>query len=632
MNYGFVKVACATPEVTVANCNQNTIKIIEYINIASANNVKLLVLPELCITGCTCGDLFMQPALRISAEKSLTDILNHTQNLDILCILGMPVTCLNATYNCAVVINRGKILGIVPKSNIEYNEYRYFANGISLTNKFINLCSQSNIPFGTDIIFNCDNMPEFRLGIEVGTDLSCAISPSQKLALAGATVIANPSANNEIIARAEYRRNLIISQSAKLCCGYITANCGFGESTTDFVFSGHNIVAENGTILAESNRFENNIQYTDIDLQKIIFDRSKRTDFGNQNTEEYRYINFSLNTDTLKLDRKFEQTPFIPADITDRNKRSADIITMQATGLAVRLKHAHINSVVLGLSGGLDSTLALIVCVRAFDMLNIDRKNIYTATMPCFGTTKRTRSNAELLAVAYGVSFEEINIAKSVTQHFEDIHHDINNHNVTYENAQARERTQVLMDLSNKYNALVVGTGDLSELALGWATYNGDHMSMYAVNASIPKTLVRHLVAYEASISNTELSTVLLDILDTPVSPELLPPSNDGNISQKTEDLVGPYELHDFFIYYFLRCGYTPSKIYYIATQTFADKYDEQTIKKWLKIFIRRFFTQQFKRSCMPDGVKVGSVGLSPRGDLCLPSDADFTQWLNELD
>ena len=474
-------------------------------------------------------------------------------------------------------------------------------------------------------------MPDFTIGVEVCEDLWVAESPSIALAKSGATVICNPSTSDDTIGKAEYRRSLVRMQSGKLCCAYIYTDSGFGESTTDTVYSAQNIICENASLLSESERFTTGITYAVIDVQKLMGERRRMSTFCYDN-ENVRRIYFDMPLTDTKLSRKFEQTPFVPSAKDDLSRRCKEIITMQATGLATRLAHTGIKNVVLGLSGGLDSTLALIVCVHAFDMLGIDRKNIHTVTMPCFGTTKRTKSNAEKLAEAYNVSFEEINITAAVRQHFIDIKHDESVTDITYENSQARERTKILMNLSNKYGGLVIGTGDLSELALGWATYNGDHMSMYAVNVSIPKTLVRYLTAYEAEISDGELKTVLLDVLDTPVSPELLPPDKNGEIAQKTEDVVGPYELHDFFLYYFVRFGFTPSKIYYLAKHSFAGKYNNDTIKKWLVTFLKRFFSQQFKRSCLPDGPKVGSVTLSPRSDWRMPSDASVRIWLDELE
>lgn len=635
MNDGFLKTVCATPEITVANCMKNAEEMLRLLRISESRKASVAVFPELCITGYTCGDLFLQPLLQKNALRALSFLLEQTSSMPIVFTAGLPIPFGNALYNCAAVCCGGKILGVVPKTNVpnygEFYEKRHFTGG-GISGKTLDLCGQKDIPFGNDLIFECSNMPEFKLGVEICEDLWVADSPSQELACAGASVIANPSASNETIAKAAYRLNLVSVQSGKLCCAYLYADCGFGESTTDLIFSGHNIIAENGSVLAQSKRFSDGLICTDIDLERICTERRRINNFENCRTRKFRRCRFDLEIKPAALDRKIERFPFVPSDEKERNERSLEILTMQASGLAVRLKHTGIKNVVLGLSGGLDSTLALIVCAKAFDMLGIDRKNIHTVTMPCFGTTVRTRSNAELLAEAYGTDFEEVNISAAVRQHFSDIGHDESVRNVTYENSQARERTQVLMDIANKYNALVIGTGDLSELALGWATYNGDHMSMYGVNASIPKTLVRYLAAYEASSSGGKTGEVLRDILDTPVSPELLPPAEDGKISQITEDVVGPYELHDFFLYHFLRYACPPKKLLRLALHAFDGKYDRETVLKWLKTFIRRFFTQQFKRSCLPDGPKVGSVTLSPRGDWRMPSDADYAQWLSEVE
>ena len=589
--------------------------------------------PELCITGYTCSDLFLQQTLLKTAESSVYRIIEETKNLDIISVVGVPVAFREALYNCAAVIFKGKLLALVPKANIpnysEFYEARHYTSGKN-TDFEIEYAGRKTV-LTDKVLFQNKNMPDFTVGVEVCEDLWVAESPSIALAKSGATVICNPSTSDDTIGKAEYRRSLVRMQSGKLCCAYIYTDSGFGESTTDTVYSAQNIICENASLLSESERFTTGITYADIDVQKLMGERRRMSTFCYDN-ENIRRIYFDMPLTDTKLSRKFEQTPFVPSAKDDLSRRCKEIITMQATGLATRLAHTGIKNVVLGLSGGLDSTLALIVCVHAFDMLGIDRKNIHTVTMPCFGTTKRTKSNAEKLAEAYNVSFEEINITAAVRQHFIDIKHDESVTDITYENSQARERTKILMNLSNKYGGLVIGTGDLSELALGWATYNGDHMSMYAVNVSIPKTLVRYLTAYEAEISDGELKTVLLDVLDTPVSPELLPPDKNGEIAQKTEDVVGPYELHDFFLYYFVRFGFTPSKIYYLAKHSFAGKYNNDTIKKWLVTFLKRFFSQQFKRSCLPDGPKVGSVTLSPRSDWRMPSDASVRIWLDELE
>lgn len=634
MKYGFVKVAGATPKIRVADCEFNANQIIAQINEAEKNGASLVVFPELCVTGYTCSDLFLQSALLNAAKDAVKKIVFETAELDIISIVGTPIALRQSLFNCAVVIYKGKILGIVPKINIpnysEFYEARHFTSGKDFDEGLFEFNGFDNVYFGSNLIFACRQMPDFSFAVEICEDLWTPESPSVKLVLSGANIICNLSCSDDVIGKAQYRRSLVKMQSGKLICGYIYSDSGFGESTTDMVFSGQNIISENASILAESKRFTTGIIYADVDVAKLSSERRRTNTFPHK--KDNFVIEFDMNLKRTRLSRTFPQMPFVPADKTDLANRCEEIITMQATGLATRLAHTGIKNVVLGLSGGLDSTLALIVCVHAFDMLFLDRKNIHTVTMPCFGTTKRTKSNAQLLAEAYGVSFEDIDITLAVRQHFSDINHNESITDITYENSQARERTQILMDLSNKYSGLVIGTGDLSELALGWATYNGDHMSMYAVNVSIPKTLVRYLTAYEAEKSEGILKNVLLDVLDTPVSPELLPPDNNGEIAQKTEDVVGPYELHDFFLYYLVRFGFSPSKIYYLAKQSFEGKYDNPTIKKWLTVFIKRFFSQQFKRSCLPDGPKVGSVTLSPRGDWRMPSDASVNLWLKDLE
>lgn len=639
LKYGFVKTAAATPKIRVADCEYNANQIISYVKEAYQNGASLLVFPELCVTGYTCSDLFLQSTLLKAAEKAVLKIKNETKHLDIVFAVGVPIAVNQSLYNCGVVICKGEILGAVPKVNIpnysEFYELRHFTSGKNI-NTEISYAGEEWVEISAAQYFTCCDMDDFTFGVEICEDLWVAESPSIRLAQSGAAIICNLSCSDDLIGKAQYRRDLVKMQSAKLCCGYVYCDAGFGESTTDMVFSAQNIIAENGTVVSESCRFNNGITYADIDVERLISERRKTNTYIGYipDKDSYYYISkdFDIKKRDTKLTRTFPRTPFVPSDKSDLENRCEEILTIQATGLATRLAHTGIKNVVLGLSGGLDSTLALIVCVHAFDMLSLDRKNIHTVTMPCFGTTKRTKSNAEKLAEAYGVSFEEINITLAVRQHFADIGHDENVTNITYENSQARERTQILMDLSNKYNGLVIGTGDLSELALGWATYNGDHMSMYAVNASVPKTLVRYLTSYEAQKSSGTLKEVLLDVLDTPVSPELLPPDKNGEIVQKTENVVGPYELHDFFLYYLVRFGYTPSKIYYMAKLSFKDKYSEDTIKKWLTVFIKRFFSQQFKRSCLPDGPKVGSVTLSPRSDWRMPSDASVKAWIDELE
>lgn len=639
LKYGFVKTAAATPKIRVADCDYNANQIIACVKEAYQNGASLLVFPELCVTGYTCSDLFLQSTLLKAAEKAVLKIKNETKDLDIVFVVGVPIAVKQSLFNCGVVICKGEILGAVPKVNIpnysEFYEVRHFTSGKN-TVESVSYAGEDDVLISSKQIFRCLGMDDFTIGVEICEDLWVAESPSIRLAQSGAAIICNLSCSDDLIGKAQYRRDLVKMQSAKLCCGYVYCDAGFGESTTDMVFSAQNIIAENGTIVSESCRFNNGITYADIDVERLMSERRRTNTYidyiPDSNSRYYSEKDFEIKKRDTKLSRTFPCTPFVPSDKSDLKNRCEEILTIQATGLATRLAHTGIQNVVLGLSGGLDSTLALIVCVHAFDMLSLDRKNIHTVTMPCFGTTKRTKSNAEKLAEAYGVSFEEINITLAVRQHFSDIGHDESVTNITYENSQARERTQILMDLSNKYNGLVIGTGDLSELALGWATYNGDHMSMYAVNASIPKTLVRYLTAYEAQKSDGTLKNVLLDVLDTPVSPELLPPDKNGEIVQKTEDVVGPYELHDFFLYYLVRFGYAPSKIYYMAKLSFKDKYSEETIKKWLTVFIKRFFSQQFKRSCLPDGPKVGSVTLSPRSDWRMPSDASVKAWLDELE
>ena len=639
LNYGFIKTAAATPKIRVADCDFNAEQIIDSVKKAYRNGALIAVFHELCVTGYTCSDLFLQSALLGAAEKAVEKIKKETENLDIVFVVGAPIAVKQALYNCGVVICRGEILGAVPKINIpnygEFYEARHFTSGKNV-DEVIPYAGQNCVRICDKMYFTCRNMQDFSFAVEICEDLWVADSPSVNLAKSGALMICNLSSSDDLIGKAQYRRDLVKMQSAKLCCGYIYCDSGFGESTTDMVFSAHNIISENGTVLGESCRFNNGIIYADIDVQRLSGERRRANTYTGSDCDnglgKYDNIYFDLKIRDFVPSRRFACTPFVPQDKGDLENRCEEILSIQATGLATRLSHTGIKNVVLGLSGGLDSTLALIVCVHAFDMLSLDRKNIHTVTMPCFGTTKRTKSNAQKLAEAYGVSFEDINITLAVRRHFADISHDESVHDVTYENSQARERTQILMDLSNKYNALVIGTGDLSELALGWATYNGDHMSMYAVNASVPKTLVRYLTSYEAQKSGSDLKEVLLDVLDTPVSPELLPPDTNGDIAQKTEDVVGPYELHDYFLYYLVRFGYSPSKIYYIAKLSFKDKYSEQTIKKWLVVFIKRFFSQQFKRSCLPDGPKVGSVTLSPRSDWRMPSDACVRVWLDELE
>ena len=635
MQDGFVKIAAATPDLRVADCAYNASEIVKLARQAAAKGAHLVVFPELCLTGYTCGDLFLQRTLLDGALAALDTVCRETAALNAAVVVGLPLVHQGKLFNVAAVLCGGKIEGIVPKQFIpnysEFYEARHFVSGAGVPFQTISLLGQDTLFAGGEpLVFQCADMPEFTLGVEICEDLWVANPPSTRLAQAGATVIVNLSASDEIIGKASYRRDLVRQQSARLLCAYLYADAGFGESTQDLVFAGHDLIAENGALLAESKLFDRGVIYADIDVQRLTHERRRMNTFVTEQNPAVAALPVHPGANDL-TDRTFPRTPFVPASKALRDERCEEILSLQATGLATRLRHTHAKTAVVGLSGGLDSTLALIVLVHAFDMLGLDRKGILAVTMPCFGTTARTKGNAEKLADAYGVTLQTVDIKAAVDQHFSDIGQSKDDLSVTFENGQARMRTLVLMNLANKTGGMVVGTGDLSELALGWATYNGDHMSMYGVNASIPKTLVRYLVAYEADRTMGELSDVLYDVLDTPVSPELLPPK-DGEISQKTEDLVGPYELHDFFLYYMLRFGYPPRKIYRIARKTFAGAYDDATIKKWLTTFIRRFFTQQFKRSCLPDGPKVGTVTLSPRGDWRMPSDACAALWLSEAE
>ena len=635
MQDGFVKIAAATPDLRVADCAYNASEIVKQAKQAAAKGAHLVVFPELCLTGYTCGDLFLQRTLLDGALAALDTVRRETAELNAAVVVGLPLVQQGKLFNVAAVLCGGKIEGVVPKQFIpnysEFYEARHFVSGAGVPFQTISLLGQDTLFAGGEpLVFQCADMPEFTLGVEICEDLWVADPPSTRLAQAGATVIVNLSASDEIIGKASYRRDLVRQQSARLLCAYLYADAGFGESTQDLVFAGHDLIAENGALLAESRLFDRGVIYADIDVQRLTHERRRMNTFVTEQNPAVAALPVHPGANDL-TDRTFPRTPFVPASKALRDERCEEILSLQATGLATRLRHTHAKTAVVGLSGGLDSTLALIVLVHAFDMLGLDRKGILAVTMPCFGTTARTKGNAEKLADAYGVTLQTVDIKAAVDQHFSDIGQSKDDLSVTFENGQARMRTLVLMNLANKTGGMVVGTGDLSELALGWATYNGDHMSMYGVNASIPKTLVRYLVAYEADRTMGELSDVLYDVLDTPVSPELLPPK-DGEISQKTEDLVGPYELHDFFLYYMLRFGYPPRKIYRIARKTFAGAYDDATIKKWLVTFIRRFFTQQFKRSCLPDGPKVGTVTLSPRGDWRMPSDACAALWLEQAE
>ncbi|MGN0556852.1 MAG: NAD(+) synthase [Acutalibacteraceae bacterium] len=634
MKDGFIKAAAATPKIRVADCEFNKNAVIDCVKQAAAGGVGLLCLPELCITGYTCGDLFLQDTLIDSAERALLDIAAQTADLDIIFAVGLPLRVDSKLYNCAAVISRGEILGLVPKTFIpnygEFYEQRHFspapaeAFGVSLSG------GDYAVDFGTDLIFRCCDMPGFTFAVEICEDLWSPAPPSVKYAANGAHIILNLSASNEVIGKAEYRTDLVKGQSARLVCGYVYCSAGDGESTSDMVFSGHNIIAENGSVLRQSKLFCNEMTVSEIDVARLARERQRMNTFpaAHDMTEIY----FDLPITDTSLTRFVDPHPFVPSDENKRSERCEMILTMQAEGLRRRVEHIHCKTAVIGISGGLDSCLALLVTVRAFDLLNKDRSGIIAVTMPCFGTTARTRSNAEILCRELGVSFREIDIKRAVDLHFADIGQNADQYDVTYENAQARERTQVLMDIANMSGGIVIGTGDLSELALGWATYNGDHMSMYAVNASVPKTLVRHLVRHYADTCGIEkLKSAIYDIYNTPVSPELLPAEN-GDISQKTEDLVGPYELHDFFLYYMLRFGMHPKKIFRLALTALGGQYSREEILKWLKVFMRRFFAQQFKRSCLPDGPKIGTVAVSPRADLRMPSDACADLWLKELD
>ena len=637
MKDGFVKVAAATPYVTVADCKANTEEILRLVREMDKEKAKLMVFPELCITGYTCQDLFLQRRLLDSAQESLLYLAEQTKDVDALIFVGLPVRHRGKLYNVAAALNHGNILGFVPKTNLpNYNEFyeqRYFAAADSRQDMML-FCGQF-VPFGRFMLFSCQDMPEFTAAAEICEDLWAPFPPSVQHALEGAHLIVNLSASDEMVGKDSYRRNLVAGQSARLICGYIYAAAGEGESTQDLVFGGQSLIAENGKMLAEGKRFENGVVITEIDVSRLADERKRITTYhADSKGCDYTHVEFEIREGIGKetvLTRAFPRLPFVPDEKAEREERCEEILNIQAFGLKKRMEHIHCSRAIVGLSGGLDSTLALLVAVRALDLMGLPRENMHCVTMPCFGTTDRTYQNACSLAKCLGAQLTEINIRESVTLHFRDIGQDMEKHDVTFENSQARERTQILMDIANKENSLLVGTGDLSELALGWATYNGDHMSMYGVNGSVPKTLVRHLVRYAAdSCGDEKLRSVLLDVLDTPVSPELLPPK-DGEIAQKTEDLVGPYELHDFFLYYMLRAGFPPKKLYRIACRSFEGVYDRETIKKWLITFYRRFFSQQFKRSCLPDGPKVGSVALSPRGDLRMPSDASAAVWLKEL-
>lgn len=643
MKDGFISVAAGTPSIRVADCRHNAEQIFSLMREAENQGVKILALPELCLTGYTCGDLFLHDTLLDGAMDGLRTILEATRNLEVLTAFGMPVRAGGKLFNCAVVIQRGEILAVVPKRETpahgEFSESRWFAAGTEENCRDV----WATLPCLADYtdgykdtslncaIIDCPDMPGLRIGVELCEDLWATDPPSRKLAEQGATIILNLAASNDVVGKAAYRRQLVVSQSGRLVCGYVFANAGEGESTTDLVFGGHNMIAENGVLLAQ-RRFATGLTISEIDVQRLTYERRRLTSFPIGAPQHRRIARFTPTTTTLH--RYFSPTPFVPENAADRAGRCEEILTIAALGLKHRIEHTGAKTAVIGLSGGLDSTLALLTTALAMGMLHRSPSDIVAVTMPCFGTTDRTKNNAVLLAERMGATLRTIPIADTVKSHLRDIGHDFDDHSVTFENAQARERTQVLMDVANQCGGLVIGTGDMSELALGWATYNGDHMSMYGVNAGIPKTLVRHLVDHVAKDStdkDEQLTHVLEDILDTPVSPELLP-AVQGNISQITEDLVGPYELHDFFLYHMLRWGSGPAKILRLAELALGRRYEREIILKWLKIFCRRFFNQQFKRSCLPDGPKIGTIGLSPRGDLKMPSDAISRLWLEELE
>lgn len=635
-NFGFLKVAAAIPHVRVGDCSANTERIIALAEQAAQRGVEIVVFPELAVTAYTCGDLFLQSTLLDAADDALAEIAKASRKLPLTFIVGAPLRHGSTLYNCAAVIAQGRILGVVPKTYIpnyaEFYEARWFASGAGIEDETVRVAGQE-ADFGSNLTFEV-NGTEF--GVEICEDLWVAVPPSSHLALNGAKVIFNLSASPEGVGKYAYLRQLVAQQSARTHAAYVYCSAGFGESSTDLVFAGNALIAENGTILREADRFslEERLTVADVDIERLEFERRRNTSFRmNEATTENTVIEMEVpeGLRAAALDRDIDPLPFVPQDETHRNERCEEIFHIQAHGLARRLEHTHCTKAVIGISGGLDSTLALLVAARTFDLLGLDRKGIIGITMPGFGTTGRTYNNALELMRGLGVTLREIPIGKACEQHFADIGLDASDRSAAYENAQARERTQILMDVANMEDGLVVGTGDLSELALGWATYNGDQMSMYGVNASVPKTLVRHLVRWAADTEpNAAIRATLLDIIDTPISPELLPADAAGEIAQKTEDSVGPYELHDFFLYNFVRAGYRPAKIQMLAEQAFRGTYDRTTIRKWLTVFFRRFFAQQFKRSAMPDGPKVGSVSLSPRGDWRMPSDASATAWLED--
>lgn len=634
MKDGFLKAAAATPKIKVADPAYNAQAVCRALDDCFEKGAKLIVLPELCLSGFTCGDLFLQERLLEEVRDGLRTVAAHTKGRDALVFVGLPFEKGSKLYNVAAVLKDGRLLAFVPKRNIpnyaEFYEGRHFTAG-SKEVEYVDFDGR-RVPFGGSILFTCTNCRGLTVGCEICEDVWVMDPPSTAHVKAGATVIVNLSASNETVGKDEYRKSLLCATSARLIAGYVYASAGEGESTQDLVFSGHNMILENGSVLAQAQRFTNEAAVSELDLGRLRHERRRMSTFCQEGDGLYLKIHFTLQEEETKLTRRYDPMPFVPDEEGQRRKRCEEILSIQAYGLKKRLEHTGSKAAVIGVSGGLDSTLALLVTARACDMLGLERAGILSVTMPCFGTTNRTYDNACKLARTLGTTLKEVNIKEAVNVHFQDIGQDKDRHDVTYENSQARERTQVLMDLANLHGGMVIGTGDMSELALGWATYNGDHMAMYGVNAGVPKTLVRHLVKYYAdTCKNEALKEVLLDVLDTPVSPELLPPV-DGVISQKTEDLVGPYELHDFFLYYMLRCGFPPAKLLRIAVRAFAGSYEEDAVKKWLKIFYRRFFSQQFKRSCLPDGPKVGSVAVSPRGDLRMPSDASLAAWQKEMD
>lgn len=640
-NYGYVRVGAAVPKIEVANCSYNIDSIYELIMEAEKNNVSVLTFPELCVTGYTCADLFYQEILIDECEKSIQELLDKTKHVDMLIILGAPVKVNFKLYNCAVAIYKGKILCIVPKVFIpnygEFYEKRWFSAADEIGRISVNYCSQDTF-ISTNVLIQHESIKDLCVGIEICEDLWSPIAPSAFQALAGASIILNLSASNDYVGKSENRKQIIKSQSSKCICAYVYVSAGFGESSTDLVFSGHSMIYENGDLLAENEKYslDSQLIFTEIDLEKLSAYRQRNTTYADCQSKydnDYEKVYFNANTDIESLTVNIDKYPFIPKNENEISKRCSEIFNIQINGLAKRILHTKSKSMVLGISGGLDSTLALLVCAKTCDKLGLDRKMIKAVTMPGFGTTDRTYNNAVKMIDKVGADFREINIRNSVIQHFIDIGHDENNHDVIYENSQARERTQILMDVANQENGLVIGTGDLSELALGWATYNGDHMSMYGLNSSIPKTLIRYIIKWAADYEfKNDIKSILYDVLDTPVSPELLPPDSDGKISQKTEELVGPYELHDFFLYNVIRFGYKPSKIFFLANIAFENDYNTDLIYKWLKNFYVRFFSQQFKRSCLPDGPKVGTVCVSPRGDLRMPSDAAVKMWIDDLE